>query len=396
MTFSKATLAAAITGLLASAAINAEPVRVRVTIENLAPQAGTFLTPVWVGFHDATFDTYNGNTPASSLPLEGSVAMERLCEDGNNAPIAEDFALLVPAGSDATIPGPNGPIAPGDLTAMEFDLDSEDLANRWFSYASMILPSNDFCISNGNPRAHQIFDANGQFVAQNFFVAGNETLDAGTEVNDEIPANTAFFGQATPNTGVDENGVIGTIGSDLVAGTGFNPPGSGGVLDDPRFAMADFTLSGYPVAKVSFDIVDTSQLFDAVLSGDQEVPPVTTNSSGDALLELSDDAMTLNYDIALRRGNNGAISQVTMAHLHLGPAGENGPVVVDLLAGVDTSRLVPIRELIGQINASSLTGQLAGQPLTALVDAMSEGNVYINIHTRRNPAGEIRGQISAN
>ncbi|MEM6574346.1 MAG: spondin domain-containing protein [Pseudomonadota bacterium] len=388
-------LAAAVTGVLAASAVTAEPVRLRVTIENLAPQNATFLTPFWVGFHDATFDTYNGGTPASSLPIEGSVAMERLCEDGNNGPISDDFALLVPAGVDATVPGPNGPIAPGDITAMEFDLDSELLANRWFSYASMILPSNDFCISNGNPRAHQVFTADGEFVAENFFVIGSEVLDAGTEVNDEIPANTAFFGQATPNTGVVENGLIGTIGSD-VNGGGFLPAGSGGILDDPRYAMADFTQFGYPVTKFSFELVDTNQIFDAVLSGDQEVPPVATNSSGDALLEVSDDGMSLTYDIQLRSGSNGPLSQVTMAHLHLAPAGENGPVVVNLLPGIDTSRLVPIRELVGELEAADLVGPLAGQPLTALLDAMDAGDVYINIHTRRNPAGEIRGQISGN
>lgn len=396
MNLTKKTLAAAVGGLVVAASVNAEPVRVRVTIENLAPQNATFLTPVWVGFHDASFDTYDGSTPASSNPIAGSVAMERICEDGDTAAITSDFALLVPGGTDATVPGPNGPIAPGDITAMEFNLDSEDVNNRYFSYASMIIPSNDFCISNGNPRAHLVFSPEGEFLAQNFFVVGNEVLDAGTEVNDELPENTAFFGQSSPNTGVDENGLIGTLGSDLIDAGGFLPPGSGGVLDDPRFAMGDFTEAGYPVAKVSFELVNTNALFDAVLSGDQEVPPVVTGSSGDALLEVSEDGMSLDYDIQVRSSTGGALSRVTMAHLHLAPAGENGPVVANLLEGVDASRLVPIRQLIGQLDANNLVGPLAGQPLTALIDAMEAGEVYINIHTRRNPAGEIRGQISGN
>ena len=57
---------------------------------------------------------------------------------------------------------------------------------------------------------------------------GSDVLDAGTEVNDESRVNTAFFGQMTPDTGVDENGVVNPH-------PGFLPEGSGGILDDPNF-----------------------------------------------------------------------------------------------------------------------------------------------------------------
>lgn len=39
-------------------------------------------------------------------------------------------------------------------------------------------------------------------------LAGSDVLDAGTEVNDELPENVAFLEQSSPNTGVDENGVV--------------------------------------------------------------------------------------------------------------------------------------------------------------------------------------------
>ena len=45
---------------------SAAAVEVHVTIENLAPEAGNFLTPVWVGFHDGTFDVYDLGAPASA------------------------------------------------------------------------------------------------------------------------------------------------------------------------------------------------------------------------------------------------------------------------------------------------------------------------------------------
>ena len=381
--------------LFVAGAASAQDTRVVVTIENLAPQAGTFQTPFWVGFHEGDFDTYNGNTPASSLPRPGSVALERLCEDGNNDPIAEDFALLS-SGIDSTIPGPNGPIAPGDIASQSFLLDSSDPNQRYFSYASMILPSNDFCISNGNPRAHEIFDEDGNFVGAGFFVAGSEVLDAGTEVNDEIPANTAFFGQAAPNTGVDENGVIGTIGSDLPNQTGFLPQGSGGILDDPRFRMADFLAPGYPAVKISFAaaeaIVDDLN-FATKLSGENEVPEVSTRARGVAVAALREDGTELHYQAFYSRLRN-----VTAAHLHLGAEGENGPVVALLLpADLDElsrrdRRLLRFK-FDGTLTSSDLVGPLAGQPLDALVRAIQDGDVYVNIHTEQNPGGEIRGQL---
>ena len=380
-----------------SVSAQAETTRVIVTIENLAPQNGTFQTPVWVGFHEGEFDTYDGNTPASNDPRPGSNAMEALCEDGNTGPITADFADLS-AGIDATIQGPNGgPIAPGEVTTQSFVLDANDPNHRYFSYASMIIPSNDFCISNGNPRAHLIFDDDGQFVAEDFFVVGSETLDAGTEVNDEIPENTAFFGQQAPNTGVDENGVIGTLGSDLPA-IGFLPPGSGGILDDPRFRMADFLVPGYPFLKISFTAapaVVEERAFFGHLSGANEVPPVHTRARGVAFARLNEGGESLDFKAFFAR-----LRGVQAGHLHLGAEGENGPVVAflippDLSDLSRRERRALNRYIAGSLTADDLVGPLAGQPLDALIAEIERGNVYVNIHTQQNPSGEIRGQLEA-
>ena len=360
----------------------AAPTRVIVTIENLAPSFGTFLTPVWVGFHEGDFDTYDGNTPASNDPRPGSVAMERLCEDGNNAPIAEDFAALS-QGIDTTIAGANGPLAPGDVASRTFVLDAQDSNQRFFSYASMILPSNDFCISNGNPRRHPVFDENGRFIAQDFFVAGSEVLDAGTEVNDEVPANTAFFGQATPNTGVEELGVIGTIGSDLPL-AGFRPRGTGGVLDDARFRMADFLVPGYPVTKISFTSAPAivAQLdFKTQLRG---------RAHGFGHYSLRNDGTSLIFDHVYTR-----LRRVTGATLNLKGTG----VAVARLLPEDLSTLSPAERrklrfyLSGKIGAEALVGPFAGQPLDVLSAALKEGRVEIVIATKAEPEGAVRGPV---
>ncbi len=382
----------------------APPQRVVVKIENLAPQQGTSQTPFWVGFHEGDFDTYDGATPASNDPRPGSVAMERICEDGNTGPISQDFADLS-FGVDATIAGVAGPIAPGETVSKTFLLDALNPDTRYFSYASMILPSNDFCISNGNPLAHPIFDDAGNFIAQNFFVTGDETLDAGTEVNDEIPANTAFFGQQTPNTGVDEGGLIGDIG-DLPDFLGFLSPDARQtpptILGTPQFSMADFTVRGYPFVKISFTIATAivdNQAFESDLSGDNEVPPVETPAYGQGIYKLVDGGTRLTFSHLFANLNN-----VVMAHLHLAPEGQNGPVVASLMPPAAPGGGA-IDQLSGELTTQDLVGPLHGLPLDALIAAIQAGTIYVNIHTNDGvappnsgpgdfPAGELRGQLS--
>ena len=273
-------------GVLGTGTALAESYRVLVTIENLAPRSGTFQTPHWVGFHDGTFDIYDGNTPADNdpVPADPRRSVERLAEDGNTGPIIETFAEIQPTGIDGTIPGPNGALGPGEITSQSFVLDSHNLAHRYFSYASMVLPSNDFWYANGNPLQHAVFDDSGNFIAEDFFVTNDNLLDAGTEKNDEVPENTAFFGQSTPDTGVDEGGVILDFrGDDGEPQFTFIPKGSGGVLDDPRFAMADFNKNGYSVVKISFKAfpaINDDMTIYTELNGEAEVPPVHTNATG--------------------------------------------------------------------------------------------------------------------
>jgi hypothetical protein len=65
------------------------------------------------------------------------------------------------------------------------------------------------------------------------------------------------------------------------------------------------------------------------------------------------------------------------AHIHRGQRGRPGPVVVALCA--------PCRSgASGTANVSA-----------AVLSALEAGRAYVNVHTRRNPAGEIRGQIPA-
>ena len=212
---------------------------ITVIIENLGPSDGHFLTPVWVGFHNGTFDIYDNGSPAGA-------GLERLAEDGDNSVLANEFLGSGAGITESTIAsrGPIPPLAPGQRVAMRFNLDGSDLNNRYFSYATMIIPSNDAFVANADPMAHPVFAEDGTFVGADFFILGAQSRDAGTEVNDEIPANTAFFGQAAADTGVEENGVI-TVHPGLLA------PGSGGILDDVRFSGMDISRPDYPIARIT-------------------------------------------------------------------------------------------------------------------------------------------------
>lgn len=215
----------------------------RVRIQNLAPTNGIFLTPTWVGFHDGTFDLYDMGSAASS-------SLESLAEDGNAGPLSMDFQTSGAEVVDGMVFGPTiPPIGPGETSVKDFVVDESSATSRYFSYAAMVIPSNDAFVANDDPLAHQLFDSAGQFLGVDLIVLGTSVLDAGTEDNDELPMNTAFFGQASPNTGVT------TAGGTVELHPGFLTPGSGGILDAIQFADADFLASGYQVVRISVTAV---------------------------------------------------------------------------------------------------------------------------------------------
>ena len=224
--------------VVTSTVVNAATIQ--VTVESLAPENGTFLTPVWTGFHDGNFDIYN-------LGETATPALESLAEDGDFSILSSEFLGSGSGIVDGAVFG-SPVIAPGTTATAIFELDPSVPSSRYFSYASMLLPSNDAFVANGNPLAHQIFDSDGNFVGADFIIAGSEVLDAGTEVNDEAENTTAFFGQTAANTGTTQNGVVDTH-------PGFIPGGR--ILSSNQFANADFTAPDYNIARIRVEQIDS-------------------------------------------------------------------------------------------------------------------------------------------
>ena len=222
----------------------------RVTVRNTSDVGGTFLTPVYFGFHDGSFDLFDVGATASP-------GLEALAEDGTFATIAGERTAVAPDSQGLVVTGENGFIATQEQTSAIITVDGS--VNTQVSFGAMILPSNDAFI--GTDDALTLFDDAGNFLgAQTVVFEGSDVYDAGTEVNTELDA--AFINQTAPNTGEDEGGVIrqhpgfnGSFGNPVGEGDqiilgGTNAPGA---FIDPE--AADFTLPGAQIARVHINTV---------------------------------------------------------------------------------------------------------------------------------------------
>ncbi len=128
------------------------------------------------------------------------------------------------------------------------------------------------------------------------------------------------------------------------------------------------------------------QKFTAQLSGDQEVPPIQTSASGKAWFKPMQDNIWFKVNVTNIQG-------VTMAHIHSGKQGENGPPIVPLYKSDTPSGQMSGILAKGNITADTFQGPMTGKQISDLLTAMQNGETYVNIHTLQNPDGEIRGQI---
>jgi CHRD domain len=107
------------------------------------------------------------------------------------------------------------------------------------------------------------------------------------------------------------------------------------------------------------------------LTGDQEVPAVTTDAKGEGKIKIGDDK-----SVSGKVTTSGI--EGTMGHIHEGSApGQNGPPIITLEKGADGSWSVP-----------------AGSKLTdEQYDAFKAGRLYVNIHSAAHKGGEIRSPL---
>jgi len=132
--------------------------------------------------------------------------------------------------------------------------------------------------------------------------------------------------------------------------------------------------------------------FVAQLTGGEQVPSVVTTASGTASFWLDSDGTKIRYKLMVTDLHN-----VTMAHLHLGAPGKNGPPVVWLYPSAPPAKKIdgPSNGVLseGSINADNLVGPMAGKTIGDLLAAIKAHDIYVNVHTQEHRGGEIRGQL---
>ena len=150
---------------------------------------------------------------------------------------------------------------------------------------------------------------------------------------------------------------------------------------------------------LSFSQHSTSEHFGTALSGREENPPVATRARGSAIFTLNDDGTELAYKLIVAN-----IDNVTQAHIHCGPAGVNGPIILWLYPSAPPATLIPgtsngilnqdvatNADVIARPDSPACPGGVAD--LSDVVEKLSNGGAYANVHTSAFPPGEIRGQI---
>ena len=399
-------------------------VQVTVKIENLAPENGIYLTPFWVGFHNGNFDTFDFNRPATP-------GIESIAEDGDASELSARFAQSGVGSLDSVITaGDDLVIAPGETAEATFTLDNEAASSRYFNFISMVIPSNDAFIGNQNHRDFPIFDEQGNFLDLQLIVNGNEVADAGTEVNDELEANTAFFSQASPNTGVTEDGLVrlhpGLIdGGRILSEDGSSPNAPA------NFTNADFKVDGYQIAEITISSSDAPRLpvnLSSIVDGEQRVGSGFSQGTGSASLFLNEAGDALNFSLTLRDldfGAKGLIpggaqtpddtsDDVTRIHIRNAPRGANGEIAFSIfdtvtpsvgnevgIIGNQDEDLVITPNSDGSVTLTGVWEETDSSriPLSEYVDDIRRAgedvdvDLYWNVYTEEFPGGAVRGQL---
>jgi len=180
-------------------------VNLTIKVENLAPSGSIAFAPLRVGLHSGVFDAFN-------LGDEAGPAIISVAEGGSGADWFPAFAAADPtAVLGSVLPSPAGPLLPGATGTARFTVDTAQ--NPYFTFASMVVPSNDFFIGNDSPTQYRLFDEFGALQISSILQGARDVWDAGSEVFD--PAAAAFVGDN--GLRADQNSVVAFNFAELAA-----------------------------------------------------------------------------------------------------------------------------------------------------------------------------------
>ncbi len=141
----------------------------------------------------------------------------------------------------------------------------------------------------------------------------------------------------------------------------------------PNKVLVAAVLAAGLLAGTSAATIAAETTYHAKLGGMSEVPGNDSKGTGEATVMFDSATHMLKYTVTY----SGLSGPATMGHIH-GPAaaGKNAPV------------LIPFK--------GAVTSPIKGE---ATLDAkqtkeLEDGVMYVNIHTKAHPGGEIRGQLT--
>lgn len=216
-----------------------------------------------------------------------------------------------------------------------------------------------------------------------------------TVANLTSPINNFHIHEAPPGTnGPVVINLIG-LGGTFVNGTmtGTFPVGAAvaqRMLQNPANFYVNVHTEALPGGAVRGSLAYVSGgavTYAAELRPGNEVPPTNSSAFGSAFVTFD----PVNNTIAFETRASG-IASPTMAHIHRGAAGVNGPVIINFatnsaqIAGGRASGAGPI--------STFQSGNLQASDETALANPVTAAGYYVNVHSTAFPGGEVRGQLA--
>jgi hypothetical protein len=142
----------------------------------------------------------------------------------------------------------------------------------------------------------------------------------------------------------------------------------------------------------------------AQLDGYQEVPTLSSFGTGTTRVRISPDNTRVEFTLTY----SGLEGTPTQAHIHFGRPAVNGGILVWLCTtpAVTPPATIPVPPpcpvpggtVSGILTAADVVALTAqGIPATdfaRFLDALRAEATYVNVHSTRNPPGEIRGQVT--
>ncbi len=219
--------------LLFSAPLSAQQRLVTVTATNLAPVNSIAFAPLHLGFHRGIFDAFD-------IGMTAGAGIISVAEGGSGTQWQADFAAADPMATRGTV---GGLLLAGQSVSQSFMVDVG--RNQYFSFANMVVPSNDFFLGNDQPLL--LFGSHGELLLSSIVQTTNQIWDAGSELFD--PAAAGFVG----NNGLRsaQNSVVAFNFAELA---GFN-----GLTTGAGYTFNSQLTAGQGVYRIDFTSVAVSE-----------------------------------------------------------------------------------------------------------------------------------------